>query len=265
LTSPPDEIYTAAMNLKILVCVRAVPDLESFPAAEAPRFPAIDGLRYRLNDFDLFALEEAARWREGIGARVTVVTAGPARAEEQLRKAVALAGDEGYRLDLSEADDADPLRTAAALADFARPRGFGLILCGAMSEDRMRQAVGPMVAELLGLPSVSQVVRLELANNQATVERELEAGARERLALPLPCLLAVQTGINVPRYASLSDVLRVKKMELPVLPVNVLEAPARLGSEWRVPERGRCELVVGSAEEVAAVIAERIRKTAPVL
>lgn len=248
-----------------MVCVRAVPDLESFPAAEAERFPAIEGLRYRLNDYDLFALEEAARLREGIGARVTVVTAGPARVEEQLRKAVALAGDDGFRIDLPESDDPDPFRTAAALADFARPRGFNLILCGAMSQDRMRQAVGPMLAELLGWPSAAPVIRLEIVGGEALVDWELEAGARERLALPLPGLIAVQSGINVPRYASLSNVLRVKKMKLPVLPVAAPEAPTRTEAAWRAPDRGRCEFVHGSAEAVAAIIAERIRKSAPVL
>jgi len=254
------------MTRNILVCVRAVPDVESFPVAQADRSPRIDGLRLRLNEYDLFALEEAARLRETADARVTVVTAGPERATEQLRKAVALAGDDGYRLDLSEDDDPDPLRTAAALAAFARPRAFDLILCGAMSEDRMRQAVGPMLAELLGLPSASMVVKLAVKDGEAVVERELAAGARERLTLPLPCLLTIQSGINVPRYAALSNVLRVKKLDLPVLPAA---APAsrtdRLPTTWSAPGRGRCEFVADSPAEAAAIIAERIRRSAPVL
>ena len=251
------------MSLRIMVAVKAVPETAPPP----PGSVAAGGPVWRVNEYDLFAVEEAVRIKERMNAEVTVVSAGPPRVEEQIRKAMALGADRGFRLDLGEDDDADPLRVAGALAAFARDRAFDLILCGVMSEDRMRSAVGPMLAELLGLPSAAAVVALflDVDAGKLACERELFAGARELVSMPLPAVLTIQSGINVPRYASLSHVLRVKKLEVPAMAAADLGPLPAMGAEvrWVLPERGACEFLAGSPEEVADRLVERIRQAAP--
>jgi len=221
-------------TMKILVCVRQVPDAEGvFLPDAAGRALDRTGLVHRMNEYDVYAVEEAVRWRERYGAAtITAVSAGPDRVCSVVRRALEFGVDHGVHLRTGEEDPPDALETASRIAAYARAHDFRLLLFGVMSEDLQRCQTGPMTAALLALPHASAVISAERSSDgtRVRVEQEMEAGRREILDLPLPALLAVQPGINLPRYPSLSHKLRARKQELETIPCEV---PAREESRVR--------------------------------
>jgi len=213
---------TESEATNILVCVRLVPDAEGmFVPAEDGTTLQRAGLVHRINEYDLYALEEAARWRERCGAAViTALSVGPERVRPAIRRALEFGVDHGVHLETPEDEPDDALETAGRIAAYARPRRFGLLLFGVMSEDLQRYQTGPATAACLGLPHASAVIAAERSADglRVRVEQEREAGRREILDLPLPAVLAVQPGINQPRYPSLSHKLRARKAALEVVP-----------------------------------------------
>lgn len=199
--------------MNILVCIKQVPDPETLVFPEDGSGPVRAG-GFRMNRFDEFALEEALRIREQLGTvRVEAVTVGPQRTVEVLKRAMGMGADSAFLVPAAAADLADPFAVAARIAAFARGRGYDLVLTGVMSEDAQQAQVGPMLAALLELPCATAVVSQQLTPGAATVrvKRELEGGRRERVSLDLPALLTIQTGINTPRYPTLSNLLRANR------------------------------------------------------
>ncbi len=258
--------------MKVLVCIKAVPDGSADYRINAAGTGYDEtGLVFRVNEYDLFAMEEAVRIRERLGeVEIEAVTVGPPRVEAQLRKAMGLGADGGVVIDDSDAPATDALSVASLIAAWAQDREFDLILTGVMSEDLQRCQTGPMIAQLLGLPAATTVIAMELldAGNKLACERELEGGLRERVELSAPALVSVQSGINEPRYASLSNVLRVRKLEIPVIDAGSLGPTRRCEGAGRayLPESGTgCEIIEGGLEETAAALIEEIRARVPVV
>ncbi len=204
--------------MKILVCVKQVPDAEStFRIDESGMGFDEEGIVFRMNSYDEFALEEAVQIKEERpGVEITALSVGPRRAEAVVRRALELGADHGVHVLTEGGQGMDSLQTAERIASFARGRGFDLILCGVMSEDEQCSQTGPMTAALLDLPYATTVVAEEIQSDETIVrvERELEGGRRQVVELPLPSVLTVQSGINRPRYPSLSNKLRARKQEL---------------------------------------------------
>ena len=214
----------APASLKILVCVRQVPDVEGSFRPD-PAGVALDesGLVYRMSEVDRYAVEEAARWKERYGVRrVTALSVGPERAGAVVRRALEFGLDHGAHIRTEAGEPDDALNTAERIAAYARQHDFSLLLFGVMSEDLQRFQTGPMTAALLGIPHASAVISAELTPDGGRVraEQEVEGGRREILELFLPALLAVQPGINTPRYPSLSHKLRARNQALEVLPAG---------------------------------------------
>jgi len=204
--------------VRILVCVKQVPDAEStFRVDEQGKGFDEAGILYCMNSYDEYALEEAVQIKEErLRVEITALTVGPRRAEAVVRRALELGADHGAHLVTESGQGMDSLQTAFRIASFAKEKDFDLILCGVMSEDEQRCQTGPMVAALLGLPCATTVISEEILEGEqhARVERELEGGRRQVVELPLPAVLTVQSGINRPRYPSLSNKLRARKQEL---------------------------------------------------
>jgi len=204
--------------MNILVCVKQVPDRESDFRVDA-QGSGLDECRltFVMNEYDACAVEEAVRIKEaGQGVQVTALSIGPARAEEVVRRALEGGADRGVHILTPAGRVLDSLQTASLIASYARRHRFDLILSGVMSEDCQRAQTGPMTAALLDIPFATTVVRQNISDDRTRIEaeRELEGGRRETVELPLPCLLTVQTGINLPRYPSLSNKLRARKQPL---------------------------------------------------
>lgn len=261
-----------AKSRKILVTVKSVPDASSrFAIDTTGKSYDPAGLVFHVNEYDLFAMEEAVRIRERLGSvEITALTVGPPPAEDQLRKAMGLGADRGVLIHYSNGPAIDAFSTASIIAAWARDKNFDLILCGVMSEDIQRCQTGPMLAQFLGLPCATTVMSMEIDQEwkKLTCHRELEGGAREGVEMDLPALVTVQSGINMPRYASLSNVLRVKAMSIPRIEAADLAAaaPAEAVERAFIPERApQCEMIEGTLEEAARALLEKIRARVPVL
>ncbi len=213
--------------MNILVCIKQVADSES------PFTVADDGSRlefgarvaYRINLYDEYALEEALLIAErNPGTKIDVVSIGPDRVKDALRRALSMGATEAFHIPNDHPGNPFPLLKARLIADFARQRGYDLILVGVMSEDFGNCAVGPMIAELLGIPCATHAMSLacDIDGRKLNVEREIDSTTRHALTLTLPAIVTVQSGINRPRYPSLTNVLRAKSQEIPSLPATGL-------------------------------------------
>lgn len=231
-------------NMKILVCIKQGVD---------------DG---EMSRFDEFALEEAQLLRElcqaeGMDdARVDVITAGPAHAGAIIKRAFGLGADQGIHIVTRKVRYVPAFVTASNLAAVAGKGDYDLILTGIMSQDMMEGQTGPMVAELLGLPCATGVVKIFLApgTDILRVEREMENGCKDCLDICLPAVLTIQAGINTPRYPSLSNMLKAGKKSITTLAEeNLFLAPVRpkeLLVAIECPEKTRAgRRVEGSLED----------------
>jgi electron transfer flavoprotein beta subunit len=199
--------------LNIAVCIKRVPETGA-RITLTPDQQEIDTsyLGFTISPHEECAVEEALRLVERHGGTTTAVTLGPPAAAEQLQNAVAM-GIESALLLETERSDWDPQATAAALAEALRNGGHDLLLFGNESADSGGYQVGIRIAHALGLPCVTGVKGIEIADGIATVQRE-EGGGWEIFEVRLPAVLTVKEGINLPRYASLPGRLRAKKLEI---------------------------------------------------
>jgi electron transfer flavoprotein beta subunit len=241
--------------VKIAVCIKRVPVMEVKFAitADGSRYDET-GLKYDINDFDLWAIEAALQLKEKAGAgTVHVICLGPDAAQEQIRKAMAMGADSGTLLQ-TDARVYDGLAVARALAAELKDGGYDLILFGRIAIDSMNQMTGPMVAELLGLPVVTNVFKLDLAASSGRAERVLE-GASEVVEFPLPAVLTIDDGLNKERLPSLKGIMAAKKKPLDVKPVSVGEQAVVVRGMALPPERAAGRIV----GEGAAAVPELIR------
>ncbi|HEY9162862.1 MAG TPA: electron transfer flavoprotein subunit beta/FixA family protein [Desulfomonilia bacterium] len=203
--------------MNILVCIKEVPDTGSqITLDERGKWIDESKASFRMNRYDEHALEEALKIKDILpDTAVHALTFGPARAARTVRRALETGADEGFHV-LSPEGFADAPSTSAAISAHAKAHSYDLILCGVMSEDSMQSQVGPMIAAMIDVPFTVQAVSIKIDPeiSHATVERELSGSRRQMLRIKLPCLITVQTGINRPRYPSLSNVLRARKQPL---------------------------------------------------
>lgn len=210
--------------MKIAVCIKRVPDMEMrFSIAADRKSLEQGGLKYEMGDFDGCALEVALQLVEKQGpGEVVVLSIGPDGVQEMLRKGLAMGATRAVHL---KADDlpVDGLAIARALAAELEGGGYDLILFGRMATDTASGTVGPMTAELLGLPCVTSISKLDIASGRGTARRDLE-GAAETVSFPLPAVLTIDEGIARPRLASLKGIMSAKKKQLDVRPAQLGEA-----------------------------------------
>jgi electron transfer flavoprotein beta subunit len=242
--------------LRVLVCVKQVAQLgDEVEFTEDERDVDPDFLDFALNEWDSFATEEALQIRERNGdGEVVVVTVGDEEAEDALRRCLAMGADRAIRVDAEER--LDPISVARALAEVARGESPDLVLCGVQSSDSVQAATGTALAEFLQLPRAAVVTKVSLDEDVATVHRELEGGLVDVVEVDTPCLLAIQTGINEPRYATLRAIKQAEQQEIDVREPGDLGEPAYRVRRMFVPPKGEgAELLDGSP----ATIAQRIK------
>jgi electron transfer flavoprotein beta subunit len=201
--------------LKIAVCIKRVPDMEMrFSIAGDRKSLDQAGLKYEMGDFDGYALEVALQLVEKHGGEVMIISLGPDGVQETLRKGLAMGATRAVQLKAEEVPF-DGLAIAQALAAELKDGGYDLILFGRMATDTSNGAVGPMTAELLGLPCVTAISQLETAGDHGTARRDLE-GAAEMVRFDIPAVLTIDEGIARPRLASLKGIMAAKKKPLDV-------------------------------------------------
>jgi len=240
-----------------IVCIKRVPDSEArIRVAADGRSIDPSGVKFDMNEFDKYALEEAIQRREAAGeGLVTVITVGGDDARETLRQALAMGADEAVLLRADVSLDGLPI--ARALADEIRDRPFDLLLFGKQAIDDDGMQVPAMVSELLGLPCATVVVSLEIADGRAKARREIEGG-HEVVEFELPGVVAAQKGLNEPRYPSLKGIMAAKKK--PVEEIDVASLGIEEGADpfYRVesltlpPEKAAGTIIQGEDDPSAA-------------
>ena len=193
---------------------------------------------------------------------MVVVCVGSEDAEEAMRRCLAMGADRGIRID-SE-DRLDPIQVARALAEVVRGESADLVFCGVQSADSVQAATGTALAELLELPRVAVVTKIELGEGKATVHRELEGGLVDVVEVDTPALLTIQTGINEPRYATLRAIKQAEEKEIEVREPSGLGEPAYSVRRMFVPPKGEgAEMLDGSpaavAERIKEIVDERLK------
>jgi electron transfer flavoprotein beta subunit len=214
--------------MKLLVCIKQVPDMESrFKVNAAGDWYQETDLAWRMNEYDEYAVEQAVQLKEQLGAcELTVLCIGPQRVQETMKKALAMGCDRGVHLLDAQAYQKDPFAIASLIADFARDKDFDLIFTGLQSQDRGSAQVGVLVAELLGRPSLTTLVAFAYADGRVSGKRELEGGIKAKVSCATPALVTCQLGLNTPRYPTLPNIMKAKKKELLSIPVAELSPPA---------------------------------------
>ena len=254
--------------MKILVCLKQVPHKDArLEVAKSGTWIDDANIKFEINDYDNYALEEALRIKDAGDAEVVVATIGPDRVVQSLRTALGMGADRAIQVWDDGLVETDSLGIAKTLAAVAKDENFDLVLMGLMSDDANHGLVGPMLAELLGVPHATAIVKAELKNGSVEVERELEGGALEVVEVPLPCLLTAQTGMNEVRYASLKGIMQAKKKPLDKKSLSDLgldpgsvAAKATIEKLYTPPKGEGAELLEGSAGDVAQQLVSKIKE-----
>ena len=252
--------------MKIAVCIKRVPDSETRVkiAADGKSLDeAGGGVKFVLNPYDEFAVEEALRRKEKAGTgEVAVICLGPAAAQETIRTALAMGADRGVLLQADKIP-IDPFETAKLIAAELKGATWDLILFGRMAIDDYNHQIGPLVAELLGFPCVTAVSHLDLEGTKGVAEREIEGGI-EVVDFPLPAVLTADKGLNEPRYPALKGIMAAKKKPLDVKPVQPGAGTLDIVALTPPPDRKEGK-IVGEGPGAVGELVRLLREEAKVL
>jgi electron transfer flavoprotein beta subunit len=238
--------------MKLAACINHVPDTAT-KVNVGPDGKTIDkaGVTYVINPYDEFAIEECLRLKEKNGGEVTVISLGSDVHKESLRKAFAMGVDKAVLLK----DDLvrDSFAVARGLADYLKELSPDVIFFGKQTVDYDDSAVGVMVAEMLGLPSVSVVVKLELAEGKAIAEREIEGG-HEVAETKLPAVFTAQKGLNEPRYPSLKGIMAAKSKPIEERPASAVQPKVETVAMRKPPAKPAGRIVGTDASAVPELV-----------
>lgn len=240
--------------MKIAVAIKRVPDMDT-RFKIAPSGTAVDetGLKFDMSDFDGYAAEAALQINEKQGGgEVTAISLGTDAVQETLRKALSMGVDKAVHLK-ADAVPFDGFAIAQAIAAELSGGGHDLVLFGRMSIDSSNQSVGPMVAELLGLPCVTAVSALDVSGGKVVARRELE-GAYETVECPLPAVVTIDEGVARPRYPSLKGIMAAKKKPLEVKPAQLGTATVTVRQMALPPERAAGRILGDNADAVPELV-----------
>jgi electron transfer flavoprotein beta subunit len=256
--------------MKIVVCIKQVPARDSqVRVAASGKWIQEDDLSYEINEPDAYALEEGLQLKEKHSGEVVVLCAGPARAAQSIREALAKGADRAIHIEEEDLGAYDPLSAARLLAKALEAEKPDLVLTGLQSDDLGYGQTGVIVAELLGLPHATIIMEVDKQDGAIRVKRELEDGWFQHVEMPLPALLTIQSGISKLRYATLMGIKKAKNKEIRrVTPTDLGVRPETAIQLSRVymPERGKqAQLFEGPPKEVAAKLVEKLKFEARVI
>ena len=250
--------------MNFIACVKRVPatDTQVRVGKDGRTIDPACIANHVVNPYDEFAVEECLRLKEKHGGNVTVMTLGTADAKKELTSCLAVGADDAVLLK-DAAGSRDALSTAKLLAKQLESMPFDVVFFGKQAVDHDNAQVGLIAGTLLGLPTVSEVVKVEIADGKATVHREFE-GRTEVILVPLPCALTAQKGLNEPRYASMKGIMAAKKKTIrevdPAAVAPQLEVVAMEPPPPRPPGR-----IVGEGVAAVPELVRLLREEAKVL
>lgn len=241
--------------MKIGVLLKQVPDTETRIRVSSDG-KGIDEstIKWIMNPYDEFAVEEALKLKEKDGGEVVIVSAGPARAVEAIRTALAMGADRAVRID-TEGVDLDSYLTARVLSNVVSEENFDIVFAGKKAVDDDCAQIVQATAELLGWPEVSVIEKFDLSDGKALVQRAMGGGTKENLEVTLPAVFGCEKDLNKPRYASLPGIMKAKSK--PIVDKSASDLLGGIVSKTEIlaytlpPERQAGKKVEGEAEEVA--------------
>lgn len=213
-----------------------------------------DGAEFIINPYDEYAIEEAIQVRDAKGGEVTVISVGNEEAEKQLRTALAMGADKAVLINTEDdLETSDQFTTAKIIAEYLKDKDAELIIAGNVAIDGGSGQVGPRVAELLDIPYVTTITKLEIEGTNATVTRDVE-GDSEVIETSLPLLVTAQQGLNEPRYPSLPGIMKAKKKPLEELELDDLD----LEEDDVAPKTKTIEIYLPAQKEAGKVLSGEI-------
>ncbi|MBX9572227.1 MAG: electron transfer flavoprotein subunit beta/FixA family protein [Candidatus Obscuribacterales bacterium] len=260
--------------MKIAVCIKAVPDTETkINLAGDKSNIDFTGVRFLTSPYDEFAIEEALRLKEKNGGETMVFSMGGPECTDVLRDALARGIDNATHLSDPSFINLDPLSTAKVLAAAIKDGGFDVILLGQQGVGGDNSQVPAMLAELLDLPQVTVIMKLEITGNTFKAEREIE-GAHETVEGNLPVVLSAQKGLNEPRYPGIKGVMAARRKEIAVKNAEALglagaigtdKAPLKLKEMALPPDRPAGRLLEGDVDTQVKTLVDLLKKEAQVI
>ena len=256
--------------MKIIVSIKQAPARDSLLRINsAGSWIQEDDLSFEINEPDAYALEEALQLKEKNGGEVIALCAGPARAAQTIREALAKGADRAIHIEEENLRALDPLAVAGMMAKAVAPEKPDLILTGLQSDDVGYGQTGVILAELLGLPHATLIMQVEVQSGSLRVKRELEDGWFQHVEMPMPALLTIQSGISKLRYATLMGIKKAKTKEIKRLTAAELGASAAPSIEMSsiyVPSRVKqAQIFEGNPKEAAAKLVEKLKFEARVI
>lgn len=257
--------------MNIFVCIKQVPDTESKININSDKTGIESaGIKWVMNPYDEFAVEEALKLKADKGGSVKVLSVGPkARIVDSVRTALAMGADEGIVIDAPE--NLDAFATAKALsAAIKQEGGFDQIFTGKQAFDNNNSAVTQMLAEFLEIPHAVVVSKFDAADGSCTVEREVEGGSKEIIELKGPSVVGANKGLNKPRYASLPGIMKAKKkpmkdLDLSALGVTDADQKLKFKNLQLPPDKPPVQMLSGEAGAQAAELVKKLREEAKVI
>ncbi|MBD3289108.1 electron transfer flavoprotein beta subunit/FixA family protein [candidate division KSB1 bacterium] len=240
--------------MNIVVCAKQVPDTETrIKIAGDKKSIETADINWILNPYDEFAVEEALQIKEKLGAgKVTILSLGPERSVSAIRSALAMGADDAILIKTSD-EYHDSLSTAKALAEVLKDMEFDLLLFGKQAVDDDNLQVGPMVAELLGLPCVTSIIELDLQDGKAVARREIEGGA-EVVKTQMPAVFTADKGLNEPRYPALRGIMMAKKKTIDEKEVAIDDSRISIVNIEYPPSRKAGKIVGEGADAVPELV-----------
>ena len=250
--------------MKIIVAIKQVPVRDSQLRVEsAGRWIQEADLSFEINEPDAYALEEALQLKEKHGGEVVALCAGPARAAQTIREALAKGADRAIHIEEEYLNTLDTLGVAKLLAAAAKAENPDLFLTGLQSDDLGYGQTGVVVAELLGIPHSTIIMQVENQGSAIRVKRELEDGWFQFISMPMPAVLTIQSGINKLRYATLMGIKKAKTKEIKrVTAADLGGVPASTAviEKIYVPHKSKqSQIFEGDAKTAAAQLVEKLK------
>ena len=256
--------------MKILVCMKQVPQKDAPLKLNEQATWVREDVGYEVNEPDAYALEAALQLKEKNGGEVVVITAGPARAQQVLREALAKGADRAIHLEDDRFVTLDAFNIARSFAEAIKDESFDLAFTGLQSDDYGYAQTGVLLAELLGWAHATIIMQIEPKDGGIRVKRELESGFFQYVEMPLPAVLTIQSGINKLRYATLIGIKQAKNKPLRKVTYDEVAAalkPNQLTIEkLYVPVKTKqTEVITGAPGEVAKKLVAKLRDERRVL
>ena len=250
--------------MKIVVAIKQVPARDSMLRVDAGgKWIQEEDLSWEINEPDAYALEAALQLKEKNGGEVIALCAGPARASQTIREALAKGADRAIHIEDDNVDKLDTLGIARVLARALEGEKPDLVLTGLQSDDLGYGQTGVVVAELLGWAHSTIIMEVESQDGGIRVKRELENGWFQHIQIPLPAVLTIQSGISKLRYATLMGIKKAKTKEIRRLTVSELGVAAtpviNLARVYMPQKSKQTQMLDGSAKEAAAKLVEKLR------